>query len=67
MLYKRLAKLESRLIEIEKIKQNVDEKLKARLENEKIKFRIKETKEAISRKDYIKALNLAKKFVLDFQ
>jgi regulator of replication initiation timing len=67
MLYKRLSKLESRLIEIEKIKQTVDEKLRIKVENEKIKFRIKETKEAISRKDYVKGLNLAKKFVFDFQ
>ncbi|EKE29357.1 MAG: hypothetical protein ACD_2C00185G0002 [uncultured bacterium (gcode 4)] len=67
ILYKRLGKLDSRLLELEKIKFKADEKLKLKVENEKIKFRAKEIKETLSRKDYTKALQQWKKFVFDFQ
>ena len=48
-------------------KEKADNALKSQVEIEQYKHRVKEIKEAQSKKDYIKSVSLSKKLVYDFQ
>ncbi len=66
-IYRRLSILEKNLLEVERMKQKMEDELRSNTEREQIKFRKSEVTEAIKKKDYARALVLSKKFVFDFQ